>query len=341
MKARLVDVASWECSALVEETPHDFYHLPAYVLLSAAHERGTARALLVEDGPRKLYLPIIVRPIPNSMRADATSPYGYPGPLVGGTDDPSFTREALTAGVEALRDAGLVSLFVRFHPLLNPVVPDGVGAVVGHGATISIDLHLRDSVIWDQMRRNHRRDILRATQRGLVARVDRSFDRYAEFRRLYRATMDRREATAYYYFDDEYFDQLRGALGDRLHLAVVEDGSTVAAAGLFVVTNGLVEYHLMGSDEAYGRGEPAKLMVHFIATWSRQRGSHSFHLGGGVGGADDSLLHFKAGFSPRRHPYHTLRVVLDEEEYGNLAAARDPTLDPGDLTGYFPAYRTD
>ncbi len=42
-----------------------------------------------------------------------------------------------------------------------------------------------------------------------------------------------------------------------------------------------------------------------------------------------------------RHPYRTLRVVLDEAEYRRLVAARDPDLDPDDLGGYFPAYRAE
>jgi len=338
-KARLLAVGAPRWDSVLRETPHDFYHLPAYAALCAAQERGEARALYVEDGGRSVLLPLIVREIPGSAGHDAISPYGYPGPLVCGTDDPEFLPEALIAGMAALRAAGIVSVFVRLHPLLNASPPEGVGKVVLHGDTVSVDLTLAGTTLWAQMRYNHRRDITKAVKSGLVARMDRGFERYGGFERVYRATMDRRSADPFYLFGDEYFGGLRDALGDRLHLCVVEKGDAIAAAGLFVETDGIVQYHLGGTDEAFSRDEPSKLMFHFVCGWAKERGNRHLHLGGGVGGANDSLLHFKAGFSPRRHPFRTLRVVIDEGEYRRLVTARNPSLNPEMLGDFFPRYR--
>ena len=80
-------------------------------------------------------------------------------------------------------------------------------------------------------------------------------------------------------------------------------------------------------------------MMHFVRGWAKDRGNQVLHLGGGVGGDSDSLLQFKIGFSPRRHTFATLRMVIDEREYGRLVAARDPRLDPGARGGFFPLYR--
>ena len=258
-----------------------------------------------------------------------------------GTDDRGFLSEALIASMATLRAAGIVSVFVRFHPLLNPSPPEGIGEVVLHGETVSIDLGLPRTTRWAQTRHNHRRDITKAVKSGLVARIDRPFERYGAFKRVYRATMDRRSAEPHYFFGDEYFDGLRDALGERLFLCVVEKDDAVAAAGLFVETGGIVQYHLGGTDEAFIRVEPSKLMVHYASDWAKERGNRHLHLGGGVGGADDSLLHFKAGFSPLRHPFHTLRIVIDEPEYRRLAKARDPSVDPQMLGGFFPQYRAE
>jgi CelD/BcsL family acetyltransferase involved in cellulose biosynthesis len=338
-KARLLAVGAPRWDSVLRETPHDFYHLPAYAALCAAQERGEARALYVEDGGRSMLLPLIVREIPGSAGHDAISPYGYPGPLVCGTDDPEFLPEALIAGMAALRASGIVSVFVRLHPLLNASPPEGVGKVVLHGDTVSVDLALPQTTHWAQMRHNHRRDIKKAVKSGLVARIDRGFERYGAFKRVYRATMDRRSAEPHYFFGDAYFEGLRDALGERLHLCVVEKDDAVAAAGLFVETGGIVQYHLGGTDEAFIRVEPSKLMIHYACGWAKERGNRHLHLGGGVGGANDSLLYFKAGFSPLRHPFYTLRVVIDEPEYRRLARARDPSVDPEMRGGFFPSYR--
>lgn len=339
MRTRLLGVDEPRWGSFLREVPHDFYHLPSYGALIAAHEGGEARALYVDDGRRSMLLPLIIRTIPQSDFRDATSPYGYPGPLACGTDDPAFLSEALNAGVATLRETRVVSLFVRLHPLLNSAPPEGVGAVVLHGETVSIDLTVPSATRWAQMRHNHRRDITKAFRDGYVARVDPGLERFGEFKRIYRATMTRRSAAPYYLFDDAYFDRLQDALGDRLHLCVVEKDGVVAAAGLFIETDGIVQYHLGGTEEASISAEPSKLLIHAACGWAETRGNRSMHLGGGVGGAADSLLYFKAGFSRVRHPYRTLRVVLDQAEYRRLVGARDPGADSEDLTGYFPAYR--
>ena len=80
-------------------------------------------------------------------------------------------------------------------------------------------------------------------------------------------------------------------------------------------------------------------MLHFVRGWAKQRGNRVMHLGGGVGSADDSLLRFKLGFSPLRHGFSTLRVVIDEPEYRRLVAAHGGVLDPESRSGFFPAYR--
>jgi hypothetical protein len=68
-----------------------------------------------------------------------------------------------------------------------------------------------------------------------------------------------------------------------------------------------------------------------------------FLLGGGVGGAIDSLFAFKAGFSHRRHPYRTLRLVADQDRYDALIQERARRVGSSTeellSTGFFPAYR--
>jgi Acetyltransferase (GNAT) domain len=338
MKAELLEEGSDAWPEFLAEVRHDFYHLPAYVALSARQEAGEARALLVRDRSRATLLPLIIRDVTGGGR-DATSPYGYPGPLLRDPTDVAFLRAALLAALPTLQAAGIVSLFARFHPLLNPVVPDGVGAMVRHGETVSIDLSASPEVLWREMASGHRNEINRALRAGHSAAPDDSWTHYETFKRLYRQTMERRSAASHYFFDDVYFDGLRAALGDRLHLWLVSIGDAIAAAGLFAETCGIVQYHLSGADEAFARERPTKLMLHAVRTWAQARGDLEMHLGGGVGAAEDSLLAFKGGFSRRRHPFFTLRLVVDADAYRRLVRARDPAWDPEEMDGFFPLYR--
>ena len=230
------DAAEW-CRVLAG-APHDFYHLPEYVeLCSRATDPGEPRALVIADGERALLQPLVLRAIPGEARwRDATSPYGYPGPLLVGADAASpFVAEGASALREELGRLGVLTLFVRLHPLLN----DGwgglaaAGTVVEHGETVVVDLSLTEEELWRQTQSGHRNEINRARRAGHVVRIDEAWQRYDGFKQLYRETMKRVDASTYYFFDDAYFDGLRRALGAKLHLAVVEIGGELAAAGLF------------------------------------------------------------------------------------------------------------
>ncbi len=340
MRAELIDVDAPAWATFLAATRHDFYHLPGYVALCATQERGRPCALHVTSGRGSMLLPLVLREIPGGG-IDATSPYGYPGPLVTGPGDPALLADALRAGVEHLAGHGVVAAFVRLHPLLNAEPPTAIGTLVQHGETVSVDLAQPADALWAQTRMNHRRDITRAQHLGYAARMDEEWEHLGTFRDLYRDTMARNAASPWYFFEDAYFDGLRTALGGHLHLCVIEGEGGVAAAGLFGETGGIVEYHLSGTSEAARHVQPTKLMMHFVRGWAKERGNWSLHLGGGVGGRADSLFQFKVGFSPLQHPFHTLRIVVDEERYAALVAARDPGIDPADRTGFFPLYRSE
>ena len=69
------------------------------------------RALCVMDAGRTMLLPLVIRGIRDGG-FDATSPYGYPGPVGMGSEDPAFLRVELVAGLNVLREAGTVSVLV-------------------------------------------------------------------------------------------------------------------------------------------------------------------------------------------------------------------------------------
>ncbi len=337
LKARIVepDDPAWRRQLL--DARHDFYHLPQYVEVSARQDGGIARAILVEGEQMRMLLPIVVRTLAEGLH-DATSPYGYPGPLFAGARTPDLEGQAWQAARGLLASEGIVSLFVRLHPLFDDVPAQTAGTLVCHGETVAVDLTLPPEEQWSQTRRNHRQQIRQAQEAGLVVRID-AWEDLDGFISAYRETMIARGANRYYLFGDEYFRGLRDALGDSLHIAAAHLDGELAAAALFVETGGIVEMHLTGHLAKFARVQPLKLAFHEVRTYATARGNQVLHLGGGRGGAEDSLLHFKAGFSPRRHSFRTLRVVARAEDYSRLVAARDPGLDPLDLTGAFPAYR--
>lgn len=344
MRARLVRPGDDAWGSTLARIPHDFYHLPAYVELCARMEAGEARALLVEERESVLLQPLLLRPLPGDLpateaRFDATSPYGYPGPLVAGDDD--FVRRAVEAALSHLADEGVAATFVRLHPLLNEGFESigCLGVFESHGETVVVDLHQSAEEHWRQTRSGHRNEISKAQRSGQTARMDPAWEHGADFARIYRQTMERVGASRYYLFDDAYFEGLRSALGPHLHLCVVQIDGAIAAGGLFTETSGIVQYHLSGTDEQFVRARPNKLMLHFVREWAKQRGSRWLHLGGGVGGTEDSLFRFKSGFADGRRPFHTWRLIPRPDAYRALVTARHGEAGRLDGRGFFPDYR--
>lgn len=84
-----------------------------------------------------------------------------------------------------------------------------------------------------------------------------------------------------------------------------------------------------------------KTLMDFVRWWAKERGNQTLHLGGGLGGREDALFDFKAGFSEGRYPFRTWRVVADEVAYRALGddwASRHGAASDG-AEGFFPAYR--
>ena len=69
--------------------------------------------------------------------------------------------------------------------------------------------------------------------------------------------------------------------------------------------------------------------------WGRDRGNRVFHIGGGLGGSDDSLFRYKAAFGSLRQDFHTWRVITDPIAYEKLAGPVTAEA----LAGRFPPYR--
>ena len=242
--------------------------------------------------------------------------------------------EAMT---RRLAEERVISLFIRLHPLHNYPEPTltEFGQVVEHGPTVWIDLGVTEEELWSQTRSRVRTYINRMHREGYAFEVDSEWRGLDEFARLYTQTMKRVGAEAGYFFDRQYFEDLRDNLGEHAHLAVVRAGEEIACAGIFSEVSGLVEYHLGGTEDVHRKLGPTRLLFHHMARWAKERGNHTLHLGGGVGAAEDSLFHFKAGFSPHRATFRSWRVACDSEALAAASAAAGLV----EADGFFPPYR--
>jgi Acetyltransferase (GNAT) domain len=351
------DPAAWD--AQLRDVRRDIHHTAGFHEYARGSGEGEPYLIVVRDGNRGFAWPYLLRRVDEleglagSDATDVTSVYGYPGPLVWGDPEPDFIAAAWRDVLDVWRGQRAVAAFTRFNPVLGNAEllphlhvpgdsPHATGdPSAGGSPTVSIDCTLPDSTAAEAYGRVLRQEIAAAHRAGLVTTHDEGWSSQGEFVRLYRETMERSGAAAWYYLDAADVDRLHDALGDGIHLLATKVDGAVAAAGLFTEFGGIVHAHLVGTEIRLRAFSPLKVLLDDARAWAHRRGNQILHLGGGRGGENDSLFAFKARFSPRRHAFYTGRWIVDPRRYQELVSAGNPGATGGSAlgAGFFPAYR--
>lgn len=350
---RIDQGAPWT-EALQQSWQHDIYHLPYYHALAERQGEGTAHLFVYTEGPYLIALPLLLRAIADvdgldylgQGWRDATSVYGYAGPLASHAELPAaILRNFHRALRERLEELRVVTIFSRLHPLHpQPQLLAGLGECVATGQTVSIDLTLPPDAQRAKYRKNNLRAINRLGQLGVTCLHDREAVYLREFVDLYYETMGRVGAASRYFFAPDYFEELVFNPQSPVQLFVCFHEGTVISGALVTVHDGIVQYHLGGTRNAALRLAPMKLLFDTVRSWSHEQGARVFHLGGGSGAREDSLFQFKAGFSDRRHEFFTWRWVLFPAIHDQLCGEKGQWNEQHGLESlsspHFPAYRS-
>jgi serine/alanine adding enzyme len=258
-------------------------------------------------------------------RADVTTPYGYGGPVA---VDPRAAPVFYDAYEDWCRQRGVVSTFVRFHPLY---ANQRYARIHTEPLGSTIAWRLGEGNLFARLHAHHRRAIRRAQRAELEVTVEGS-PGLAEFVALYERTMARLEADSFYLFGGDYWRALAGV--PCLLVSARRRGELVASVLCFA-SEPWLHYHLGASSDEGRRLGASNLVLYDAARWGQEQGYELFHLGGGVGGRRDSLFEFKRRFDPGGEREFALgKAVHDEAVYRELAGERGAGLD-----GFFPAYR--
>jgi hypothetical protein len=334
---------------------HDVYHLPQYMLLEAERFNAKPEAVLLTESDCVFFLPYLLRQcgdVGNRETVaglfDVVSPNGYAGILLNqsAADQPGFLATAMKYMIQAFGDRSICSAFLRLHPVINQEFQEAYQseACTANIETIVIDLALSEAEMQKQTRHGFRETIKKRKREGFIPRMVRLGDQVEVFNAIYEETMDRVGASRSFYFGNEYFYRLAEQLGEHLHLGIVELEGEVVCAALFTECCGIVQYHLSGTRTEFVKQSPSVLLNDYARLWAKERGNQVMHLGGGVGGAKDSLYNFKAGFSRQTAHLPVLRLITNEQEYCRLVELHAKVLQtPVEQliqTTFFPAYRS-
>src|SRR5580765_7001511 len=223
---------------------------------------------------------------PAGRSCSSTTARSWPGSSVKARA--TWSRRTATAGrpgrasgrrTRTGRASGVVSTFVRFHPLLAHQ----------QGAPIHVE-QLAPTVAWRVeperdllagLHFNHRNKVRKAENAGATGT---QHDGLGEFVELYEDTMRRIDADHFYLFEPAYWERL-GELPLARFDAVI-DGDLVASA-LCLPSKPWLHYHLSGTTDKGRETGSSTLVLLEAARWAQANGYERFHLGGGLGGKAD------------------------------------------------------
>lgn len=308
----------------------DVYFRSEY--LESASLLGQGRPVYLHHPDSDVVFPALVRDGADGT-PDVGTPMGYGGPVGAASEAASF----FDAYDGWCAKNCVVSTFARFHPVLaNQRLAEGRWHLERIGHSLGWRVGGRDAdALLAHMDAHHRRVVRKAASRELEVTVEEAPRDLSAFVSLYEETMRRRNASTFYFFPEAYWRQLSGPLGRALVRADAFAADELVASILCLASPPLLHYHLGASSE-HGQALGANHLLFWrTAAWAAGRGFERFHLGGGVGGFEDSLYEFKRRFDPGGTlPAYLGKAVHDADEYRRLAGVAEI-----DYEGYFPAYR--
>lgn len=321
----------------------DVYYLSGYVKAFLLHGDGQPLLFYYEDDHVRGINVVMKRDIAKDSRFsdklkaneifDFSTPYGYGGWLIEGENN-----ESLFSAYEAwCISNNIVAEFVRFHPVLanHRFVTNGYD-IIPLGNTVAMDLSSPEK-IWENITSSNRNMIRKAEKNGVEIHCSNAPDLIETFREIYNATMDKDNASDYYYFSSEFYESIFSDLTEEAQLfyALYED--KIVSAAIMLTSNGRLNYHLSGSRQEYRQLASTNLLLYKAALWGFENGCKTFHLGGGVGAGEDGLFKFKKAFYRKDElpRFHIGKKVFDEEKYDELVNLRSNLPE----NGFFPKYR--
>lgn len=315
---------------------YEIYHTWYYHSLN---KEGEPLLFVYEEDGFYIALPLIKREIANSSYFDMTSVYGYTGP-VGNIDLREISVQSaqnFKAAFESfMKEESGICVFSRLHPFLyQTALLETLGGIRENGSTLYMDLTLP---LKDQQAKYHKvlqKQIRQLRRRGYLIKESASEQELRTFTRIYYENMDRLHAAAAYYFEEEYFEGLLQNQDNKLLL--IYDGTALICGALVLTSKNIIRNHLSATASDYVKDSPSKLLTDEISLMGRALGLNIFHLGGGVGGKNDSLFMFKRHFSDLCTDDNIWCYTYDTAIYQEIVNSYGDDIDPD--SAFFPVYR--
>lgn len=329
-------VASFEYS--------DFYHTYEYHQIAKDESDHPILIQYLEDD-KIIALPLLLRKIDESPYMDATSVYGYPGPLTKNIDS-QFNNTSFSRLLQELfLERNIVSVFSRLNPFIpyQNIALRNIGEISFRGRIVNIDL-TKDLESQKKDYNRRLKSYINKCRNHCTIKLATTDSEILTFIELYYENMRRVNATTGYFFSKEYFFDLMNSKDFRTEilLAIHTETQKIISAAMFVKKNNIVQYHLSGSSEDYLHLNAIKMLIDDMRIRATEENYQYYNLGGGVSSSEDSLFHFKSCFSEDFKNFKLWKYIVNEAAYKKLSYEKyqiECALSEQGNNSFFPCYR--
>lgn len=242
---------------------------------------------------------------------DLETAYGYGGFYVN-TENHKFIKTALEKYKQYCLEKKIIAEFIRFHPwnTFPQEYKESLDMNSYDRDVVYVDLSLSKEERWKNYT-SKTRNILRKCEKELVFQKSDNIETFIE---LYEKTMDKNNATDFYYFSRDYYEQLIS--NEDIELYEIRQDGKIFSMAFFMFGNEIGHYHLSANNYEMRKYNANYFILDQIFEIAKNKGKKYFLLGGGTtSNRDDSLLKFKQKFSPLTKSFYIAGKIYNSEVY--------------------------
>ncbi|MCI7501223.1 MAG: hypothetical protein MSA54_04690 [Campylobacter sp.] len=290
--------------------PFSPYHQKEYARLNLA-KNDKIFEFNYKENSLEFYNISIKSKIPNTDFYDLCSPYGFAGILCN-TNNNDFIKRALNAQKEQALKQNIIAEFMRFNPCLN----------IGENLKNSLDFFAKGNSNVAVYCDNSRFDFYSQRLKSKINKAKREIyvkqsSNIEQFVALYYETMKRNDATDFYFFKQEYFENLLKNKNTIMFEACF-NGKIISMA-IFIFDEKAMFYHLGANSTEQMKSNNNAIYAIFECAFdfAYNKGIPLCYLGGGVE-ENDELFAFKKQFASFITPFYIGGVIYNKEIYEEL-----------------------
>ncbi|MBP0726732.1 hypothetical protein J5Y03_16360 [Bacillus sp. RG28] len=287
---------------------------PEYVMIDSYRDQSIQPEFFVYKEEQDIfYLPIHISNYRNIT--DIQSQYGYGG-SISNTESKEFIKRANNEFVKWANNNRFIAGFFRLHPTLqnyNFLETDHFFN------RYVVEVDLTPTNIEENYKYRVKRVINRTKKINHDTKIVEEVDSKVlnEIFLLYTSAMKEKNTSEFYFFNKKYFESLVN--WSHSFICTSHYNGELVGVNIYIWDGEEVNYHLGCTNDMGKKFGISFLMMKKAIDFSKKRNFKKLLLGGGfTTSEDDSLLHFKKGFSDKLLEYHIGSQIYRKNQYRKL-----------------------